>query len=252
MRFTSLDHIVRDICIVQLGDEGLRQYMRVARAVGTALMQTNLHFLPDVRSLFIELDENYIAQLPPDALVVTKVGVLGSDMKMRALLNDSNLRSVEYRNSTEEVLYCECEEAPVQVTEPPTDPSSWSVFYNCLWGSGQYGEVYAQPSGLTGNTTWRHNTAAGVLEFSSAWVQPGYKVLVEYKSNGQGAEIPVEAVPTIRAYALYELFQLQPGRSSYYMEEFRRQARMLKALHLNIGPREIANALLNGQYSTPK
>lgn len=253
MRLTSLDNIVRDICIVNLQNSSLSQYMRVARAVRSALMQVNLHFLPSVSSKLVEVGDNFTATLPHDAVVVTKVGVFCEDGTIVTLMSDPSLRSVQYEKAQELPLYCECEQPPESVVTP-IDTTGLLAFYNVQWGNWRYGELYGRSNAATHAITWRHNKDFGVLEFSSTWIEPGFKVLVEYKTDGTGGYtiIPVEAQPAIKAYALYELFQLQPNKADFYMREFRRLADQMKRLHANTDWLAITNALLSGQRSSPK
>ena len=254
MRLISLNHIVRDICIVQFGDVTMNRFVRVARAAKWALQQTELHFMPAaaLNSVWLEVADNYTIQLPADAVVVTKVGLL-TTRGLVPLMYDDKIRAVASDLAAEEPLYCECDEAPVELTVVPETADYTNTFYNVSWDR-MYGEIYAAGNGLPNAVSWRHNRAAGVLEFSSGWIDSGYKVLIEYKSAGaEGGEvIPIEAVPAIKAYVLYELFLTQPNLARAHMEEFRRQARMLKSLYVKTDVLAIMNAFLHGQVATPK
>ncbi len=252
MRLISLDHIVRDVCIVQFGDVTMNRYVRVARAAKWALHQVNLHFMPALKSVWLEVADNYTIQLPADAVVVSKVGLL-TTKGLVPLMYDDKIRATAYDQSLEEPLYCECDEAPEELTVVPETADYTNTFYNVSWG-GVYGEIYAAGNGLSNAVAWRHNRAAGVLEFSSGWMDSGYKVLIEYKTSGaEGGEvIPIEAVPAIKAYILYELFATRPDLARAHMEEFRRQARMLKSLYVKTDPIAIMNAFLRGQVATAK
>lgn len=253
MRLTSLDNIVRDICIVTLQNPSLSQYMRVARAVRKAVMQTNLFYTAAVRSKLVTVSDNYTAALPPDCVVVTKVGVLCSDGTLMLLMNDSNLRAVMYSESQVVPEYCECDEAPAAATVAPV-ACQYDTFYNCQWGANQYGELYGASNGNYPSLCWRHNLDFGVLEFSTGWLESGWKVLVEYKTDGAGdyEDIKIEAAPAIEAYALYELFKLNSNVARGHMEEFRRLGRMLKQLHAQADPSALTDALLRGQRSSPR
>lgn len=253
MKLTSLDNIVRDICIVTLQNASLSQYMRVARAVRKAIMQANLYYEACVRSKLVTIGDNYTATLPPDCVVVTKVGVLCSDGTLLVLTNDSNLRSVAYEESQVVPEYCECEDPPTTVTSA-SPACEYDTFYNCQWGANAYGELYGVSNANYPTLCWRHNLDFGVLEFSTGWLESGWKILVEYKTDGSGdhESIKIEAVPTIDAYALYELFKGRPDIARAHMEEFRRQGRMLKQLHAQTDVSALTDALLRGQRSSPK
>jgi hypothetical protein len=248
MRLTTLDNIVRDVCIVSLQNASLSQYPRVARAVRSGIMQVNLNYSPSIKTQLITIGANMTAPLPADCVVVTKVGVLCTDGRIMTLVSDSNLRSDAYDKSIQEPLYCECEQPPATVLTLPAGLSEYYTFYNCYWGGSVYGELYGVSNSVP-SLNYRVNKQFHVLEFSSGWVDAGFKVLVEYKSDGAGEfqMIPIEAAPAIKAYALYELHKNDPK----YMYEFRRLADQMNTLHSESDILAVITALLGGQTSSP-
>ena len=252
MRVVTLDFIVRNICAVQLQDATFSQYPRVARAVRSAVIQTQLNFIPAMKSLLIEVDGNLIAVLPPDADVVTKVGMLTKSGRIATLTRDNNLRRDQLERLLDEPEYCECEQAPDAAISVPGDASPSDVFHNVYWGANRYGELYSVPTTLDYVGTWRHNEQVGVIEMGSGTlVQPDVKILVEYKALGDVTMIPLEAQEAIEAFAMYKLdFNRAPGKAQFSMGEFRRHAAVLKAKYGAYDPLSLLNAFMRGQKST--
>lgn len=256
MRFTSLDEIVRDIISVQLGSEGTNQYLRVSRAVKAGINEVQLTFLPSIQSSLLEVGTNLIVNLPPDHITITKVGILTSDGKIVTLIQNSHLRRVEYDKLINDIPeYCECEVPPPSAVDIPITSEACNIFHNCLWWNSRYGELYAAGNGMDFEGGWRYNMDAGVIEMASGTlVQPGVKVLVEYKSldNEQYTMVPIVAKETIEAFAMYKLFLNRPQLSAYYMQEFRRMAAELKRKVKPFDTLGVLNAFMRGQKGTVK
>lgn len=256
MRFITLDYIVRDICIIQLQDSACTQYMRVARGVRQALIQVQMNFMPALKSVQVQVDENYICQLPSDVSIITKVGILRANGKMSILLENRMLRQVQQMIAADEPLYCECEVPPEDTAIVPVDAESCNVFHNCTWGNGFYGELYAAHGGIDYDGSWRHNIEAGVLEMGAGYlIEPDVTVLVEYKTLGSDTYqiIPIEAQGAIAAYAMYTLnLQREPGKAQFFMNEFRRLARVLKSRYVPARPLELLNSFMYSRKSTIK
>jgi hypothetical protein len=252
MRFVTLDFIVRNICAVQLQDASFSQYPRVARAVRSAVIQAQMNFVPAMKSQLIEVDDNYIAQLPPDADTVTKVGLLTKSGRIVTLIRDNGLRRDQLERLEDEPEYCECEQAPDVALEVPLTSTPANVFHNVTWNAYRYGEMYSVPTLLDYVGTWRHNEQVGVLEMGAGTlVQTGIKILVEYKALGDVTMIPMEAQEAIEAFAMYKLdFNRAPGKAQFSMNEFRRHAAMLKRQYAAYDGISLLNAFMRGQKST--
>lgn len=262
MKFITIDDIVRDICIVNL-DNNMGMYARVLRAVRTAVDQVNLTYLPVVKSELVEVDTNLIAPLPQDVITVLKVGMITSTGRLTRLIQDPRIRREQYNTMTEDLPeFCDCEQPPTGVIEVPTFTPyqvsagvfASSVFFNVSWNGTFYGELYAANNGMDSEGGWRYNEASNVLEMASGTlVEAGVKVLVEYKSASESYQlIPKVARTTITMYALYLIFSTDPGRSSFYMNEFRRHARQMKHDLAPFDLLAVTNAVLRGQKATVK
>ena len=256
MKYTTLDNIVRDICAVQLEDPANKQYLRVARAVKAGIDVVHMTYLPAIQTKLLDVADNLTVQLPPDLVSVIKVGLLTDDGKIVSLIQDPQLRRVEYNNFVSDgPLYCECEVPPPSATVVPDAAEPSDIFHNCWWWNFFYGELYAAGNGMDHEGGWRYNSEYNVLEMATGTlVQAGVKVLVEYKSMGDEGYtmIPAVASETIQQYALYKLFQNIPGKANYHMQEFRRLGRELKIWQQPFDTLGVVNAFMRGQKGTVK
>lgn len=257
MKFTTIDNIIRDLCAVQLNTAAEGQtYLRVLRAVRSAVEQVNLTYLPVVKSVLVDVDTNLIAALPQDVITILKVGMITTNGKLTQLIQNPHIRREVYVDMTEDVPeYCDCEQPPSGVVEVTQDTPLAGIFHNVMWPTRFYGELYASTNAMDQDGGWRYNEASNVLEMASgSLVQPGVKVLVEYKGSGdeQYQFIPTAAQTTIEFFALYKLFTNDPGRSSFYMNEFRRNAAQMKRDLAPFDLLAVTNAFLRGQKATVK
>lgn len=257
MKFTTIDSIVRDICSVQLNTspEG-GAYMRVLRAVRSAVEQVNLTYLPVVKSVLTTVDSNLIAALPQDVITILKVGMITTNGTLTQLIQNPKIRKEVYVEMTEDLPeFCDCEQPPTGVIEVTASSTPSTTFHNVLWPGQFYGELYASNNAMDREGGWRYNEASNVLEMSSgSLVEAGVKVLVEYKGSGdeQYQVIPSVAQTTIEFFALYKIFSNDPGRSSYFMGEFRRNAAQMKRDLAPFDQLAVTNAFMRGQKATVK
>lgn len=257
MKFTTIDNIVRDLCAVQLNvpaESG--HYLRVLRAVRSAVEQVNLTYLPTVKSVLTEVNTQLVAPLPQDVVTVLKVGMITSNGKLTQLIQNPKIRREVYNDMTEDgPEFCDCEQPPSGVIEVSTSSTPVSTFRSVLWPGQFYGELYASSNAMDQEGGWRWNEGSNVLEMATgSLVKAGVKILVEYKGSGdeQYQVIPSAAQTTIEFFALYKLFSNDPGRSSYFMNEFRRNATQLKHDLAPFDLLAVTNAFLRGQKATVK
>lgn len=258
MKFTNINDLVRDICIVNLNVSVESNYLRVARAVASAVDQVGLSVMPVVKSEVVTVNSNLIAYLPPDVVTVLKVGMITSNGKMLILVKDPFLRREVYNEMTEDVPeYCDCEQPPSGVTEVPANTQIQNVFLNSFWNGQFYGELYAANNAMDDAGGWRFNRSSNILEMASGTlVEAGVKVLVEYKGMGDDSAyqlIPLPAKQCVVFYALYNLFSTSdPSRAAFFMQEFKRHLSQMKRDLEPFDPIAFSNALMRGQKSTIK
>lgn len=210
-RFVSPVSIAKEICIFS-GDTAFSHVARVLTAVGRAATDVYNNGIPNIRSEFIQIQDNLTAPLPCGAARVIKVGVLNDHAQIIHLYEDNRLRRYGSNWLSQRSENCENDTDDIVssvITKPiPAEYYPGDYFHGCPHNVGAYGELYGYRYDPGSIGTWRANEQEGIIEFGSGpWVQAGRWVIVEFKdmSEGRFATIPSEAVPAIMTRAKWYL-----------------------------------------------
>jgi hypothetical protein len=242
-RFTTIDAITTDICI-QLGDDHLRAYPRVIRAVKKAVDDIFNNLLPIVKTELFEIPDNLIIVLPENAGIVTKVAVIDDNGNYILLYHDSKIRRAVYNK----ILECDPKEL-VDASEPV-------VFYNAWYGGRYFGEMYCTTNDPMRAGTYRYDLESGTVEIgSNGFIRIGDEVMIEYKdsSDMRYTMIPAEAESCVNARSLYHYNLASNPRSAAYMfQQFKIEFARLKALYVRKTLEDFIRPFLRGQHSGVK
>lgn len=220
MRWVTLDKITKDVC-VSLGDTDFRQYARIIRCAALAVDEVFRNAIPIMKSEIFEVPSNLVITLPPNAGIVTKVGVITGAGRIEILYYDSSIR----REKANKLAECAPEDIVPDVT-----------FYNLNWGNAYYGEYYAYRDDPAKAGTYRYNLENGTIELGSqGFVTVGAEIVVEYKdeSDEKYRMIPTEATTVImqRTFFHYKTAS-KPGEAELHFRQFQREFARLKSLYL--------------------
>lgn len=242
-RFTTLDAITTDICM-QLGDDNMKSYPRVARAVKKAVDDIFNNLLPIVKTEVFEVPDNRIIVLPEGAGIVTKVAVIDDKGEIVLLYYDSDIRRAVYNKIKE----CDPQDI-VKTTEPV-------FFYNTWYQGTYYGEMYCRTNDPMRAGTYRYDLESGTVELgNNGFVKVGDEVMIEYKdqSDNRYIMIPSEAATCVNARSLYHYnFAANPRNAAYMFEQFKIEFRRLKALYVRKTLEDFIRPFLRGQHSGVK
>jgi len=242
-RFTTIDAITANIC-VQLGDDNMRSYPRVIRAVKQAVDDVFNNLLPIVKTEVFEVPQNLVITLPKSAGIVTKVGAIDQNGKIILLYHDSNIRREVYN----EIKDCE----PESIAQNP-EPIA---FYNVWYLGNYYGELYCTTNDPMRAGTYRYDLESGTVELgSNGFVKIGDDIIIEYKdsSDDRYKRIPQEAAACINARSLYHYnLATNPRMAQSMFQMFNIEYKRLKSLYVRKTLEDFIRPFLRGQQSGVK
>jgi hypothetical protein len=242
-RFTTLHAITTDICM-QLGDDNLRSYPRVARAVKKAVDDIFNNLLPIVKTELFEVPDNLVITLPEGAGIVTKVAVMDHNGTYILLYHDSKIRRTVYNK------LLECDPKDIVGNNEPV------VFYNTWYQGTYYGELYCTTNDPMRAGTYRYDLESGTVELgSNGFVKIGDEVMIEYKdqSDERYIMIPSEAASCVNARSLYHYnLAANPRSAAYMFEQFKIEFKRLKSLYVQKTLEDFIRPFLRGQHSGVK
>ena len=248
---TILD-VARDLCSFHLGDPQGTKLGLAVRAVRNIMDELSLHIPISIRSAAFEISDSLTIQMPVDCQEVLKVGVLGSDNRIRIMGRDQNIRlDVQPANHT---CACGSTEATTAEAASECDACCFHGFYSDKYGVG---ELYGYRPDYFPNGRYRYNAKMNRIEFSSGYdVAAGSEVVVEYR-DAMGANdynlIPAPAVVAITHKAAAMLMTTsKSGAAQLHMNEFRRAWSAYKAGMFPYNELDILAALKGEGMSAPK
>ena len=262
-RFDTFDQVVRDICSY-LGDDTANElYIKVARFLGRALEQLNLHMIPTIKSTFLTIGDNMSADLPNDILTLSKVGVCDHKNEIRLIGRNDKLCLPE-----KEPVFncCDCKEETDSSGKSVKSPGCNScTFHNVIGSAVQLdGYIFDNVNYLYGrapvmfkNGTYRYDESNNRLIFGAGCdIEVGAKILVEYNSAMDSREyqlIPRKAYMCLQhRVAFLVQSERNPQKAEFNFRKFRIEWDMLKRTYATYTLEDFLASLRRGYFSAPK
>jgi len=190
---TTISAVVASI-MNRLKDYSMRNYSFLEQIVIEGYTELNLWHLDNIEVVYLKMSEAKAVSLPCDFVDWTKIGI-PINGKLRVITNHKKILLPRKFPDGE----------PVGNTDSG-ETSDVNIYFIDHIRSDQYmGGLYGVPGGVD-KVYYRFDRENRQLVFSGA--APRSEIVLEYISSGVNLEggtiIPIEAVPALRAYALWQ------------------------------------------------
>ena len=254
-KYKNLDYVV---ALVQndLRDYGTASYVRYLQFAINGYRELNLAAMPNIKVEYIELDDNYMLELPKDFIDYTAIAVVVQNRLVTLTLNN---RIPLARKKDE------CGELIVQsVTSGSEDSVAgisplYGYYFPSHFRNGQYvGEAFSMGGGFNSRGYYRLDYDNNRIQFSN--VVPNKEIVLEYKADVDGLDgasvLPLDLCPVLQGYVHYMLRfhdkRESGGRTAEAYNEYMRQFRMYRRRKFAFTIEEFLDSKYRTIKSTPK
>lgn len=194
--FRDLDYAIKSV-MADYGEDSMVMYPRYLKWAIDCYNELTLYRFPSVKTVELDVKDNYTVDLPHDFVRYTAIGVyINGRLWTLTRRDDSQRRPIE-----------DCQIPIEDVNNDHSGSYAGITPYGYMFGgsfrNGQYvGEQYAYGGGWNRHGYYRIDETNRRIEFSN--VVRGKKIVLEYISNGVdcdgSAQIPFASVPVVTSY----------------------------------------------------
>lgn len=252
----SLDALVRDFCVIQLGDLKQEQYVRVARAMRIVLEELHLHAMPHVQSKQFQISDSLTVAAPPDMVKPLQIGTLDMAGQYQPFGQTTRIRR-QAANDMDNPVDCDNPDHDGTLSSTVPSPADGIVFFNFTGRSGYIGELYGLRKRAFQNGQWRWNQSDGVIEFGTgSYIWSGQTVILEYKSDmGEAVHYMVPKVwQNAISFRTLDLLTsgANPRAAQQHFNRFKTEYYTIKRTMQNVSPAEFHAAIEEARYGSVK
>jgi hypothetical protein len=193
----TIDYVVHNVQNA-INDMGTTNYRRLLQFAIDGYHELNLYILPQIKSTFITPDDTGTAAFPNDYIFYTAIGVCVGDSIVNLTMKNNMCPPGAEQTPLADILQ----------SGTAFGFGPYSYYYGTTYRNGQYvGELYGVGGGWNKHGYYKEDR--GLRQFNFSNILAGRQLILEYKASGIDCDgsvvIPLEAVPALRAYVLWQI-----------------------------------------------